>query len=91
MRTRAHLKSCNSFAEMDLLTDIVWTHQKPTQPGVYWLRGLKLAANQPFKVVGIEEIKGRLVIQVVSTKPRKVESWYNLAEISNELEWYGPV
>lgn len=66
-----------------------WTHDKPTQPGAYWIRGNLLQADA---LVKVQMVDGELWcnLHLVNTEA-SLEYGYSIAQLSPEFEWLGPL
>ena len=66
-----------------------WTHEKPTQPGAYWVRGNGLDENA---LVEVKAHEGALWcnLHMVNTEP-DIKWGYTIAQIHSAFEWLGPL
>jgi hypothetical protein len=86
--TRA-LFSMASMTSAEIVTGDGWTHDKPTQPGAYWIRCFLLEADA---LVKVQIVDGALWcnLHLVNTEP-SLEYGYSIAQLSPVFEWLGPL
>lgn len=66
-----------------------WTHEKPTQPGAYWIRGNLLQADALVKVQMVDD-ELWCNLHLVNTEASLVYG-YSIAQLSPDFEWLGPL
>lgn len=66
-----------------------WTHEKPTQPGAYWIRGNSL--EEP-ALIQVKQDCGDLWcnLHMRTTEP-DFGYGYSIAQLSDQFEWLGPL
>lgn len=66
-----------------------WTHEKPTQPGAYWIRGNLL---QEDVLVQVKVVNGVLSCNLhqVNSDPG-LDFGFTIEKLSDDFEWLGPL
>lgn len=66
-----------------------WTHEKPSKPGAYWIRGNLL---QEDALVQVKVVNGVLFCNLhqVNSDPG-FEYGFTIEKLSNDFEWLGPL
>lgn len=66
-----------------------WTHDKPTQPGAYWIRGNLLRADALIEVKLVDD-ELWCNLHLVNTEHR-IEYGFTIDQLSPDFEWLGPL
>ncbi|MEA1606126.1 hypothetical protein [Pseudomonas spirodelae] len=66
-----------------------WTHNKPTLPGAYWIRGNLLRADALIEVKRVDD-ELWCNLHLVNTEHR-IEYGFTIDQISPDFEWLGPL
>jgi len=66
-----------------------WTHDKPTQPGAYWIRGNLLLTNALVEVKLVDDVLWCNLHQV-NTELR-YEDTFTVEQLNSDFEWLGPL
>ena len=66
-----------------------WTHNKPTLPGAYWIRGNLLRADA---LIEVQRVDNELWcnLHLVNTEHR-IEYGFTIDQLSPDFEWLGPL
>lgn len=72
-----------------LVTENSWTHDKPTQPGAYWIRGNLLRADALIEVKLVDD-ELWCNLHLVNTEHR-IEYGFTIDQLSPDFEWLGPL
>lgn len=66
-----------------------WTHDKPTQPGAYWISGNLLQADALVQVKLLDGVLWSNLHQV--NTEQSFEYGFTIEQLSNDFEWLGPL
>ncbi|MDA7086533.1 hypothetical protein PH586_09095 [Pseudomonas sp. SA3-5] len=66
-----------------------WTHDQPTQPGAYWIRGNLLQADALVQVELVDGVLWSNLHQVNTEK--RYEYGFTIQQLSEDFEWLGPL